>query len=233
MRSLSARDVLWSAAAAITVAVLLRIFVIGVYRIPSHSMENTLLAGDHIVVSRLPFTIERGDIVVFKLPDAVERDVDGASLVKRVIAIAGDKVRLTQGSIHVNGVRQPAPPLAKETSPLAGMRSQRPLSFVVPGPGVTVRFTRDIAHLYLQAVRHEGHTAEIGRGRMIIDGTARATYTFSTPHVFVIGDNRANSYDSRYWGVLPTDNVNGLPLFVYWSAGPDGIRWDRMMDGVR
>ncbi|MBU3740664.1 MAG: signal peptidase I [Candidatus Kapabacteria bacterium] len=190
-----ARDILSSAIAAIVVALLLRFFVVGAFRIPSHSMEQTLLVGDHILVSKIAYLlrdVRRGDVVVFTLPDDIPGVTAGQPLIKRVVAIEGDTLRMTATSIIVNGIRQPAPPQSASPGPL-----------------------RADANGFVEEVI-------IPRG-----------------HVFVIGDNRANSNDSRMWGPLDRERIIGTPLFVYWSYGPDDInpephlRFDRFLDMIR
>lgn len=187
------RDILWTAAAAVGLAVVLKIFIVGAFTIPSHSMEGTLLPGDYIVVSKLVHVfgaIERGDVVVFRLP----ADVPSASkepLIKRVIALGGDTVRLTPSAVYVNGIRQPAPPESIAPQPVDA-DAVPPEPFVVPNG-----------------------------------------------HVYVMGDNRANSYDSRSWGFLPDSNIEGRPLFIYWSYGRAAadttahVRFDRLFHRIR
>lgn len=191
---ISLRDVLWTALAATAAALLLKIFVIGAFMIPSHSMEQTLLAGDYIVVSKLAYTIgsvERGDVIVFRGPDTTEPDDDDRPLIKRVIAVGGDSLVLTPNEIFVNDMRLPTPPLSATSGPV------------------------NIADSGILRLR-------IPEGRL-----------------FVIGDNRANSYDSRYWGLLDSTRIIGKPLFVYWSYGPSTddtakhVRWDRLFSMIR
>lgn len=188
------RDVIWTGLAATAAALLLKIFVIGAFMIPSHSMERTLLAGDYIVVSKLAYTIgsvERGDVIVFRGPDTTGPDDDDRPLIKRVVAIGGDSLVLTPNEIFVNDMRLPTPPLS-----------------ATPGPV-------SIADSGIVRLR-------IPEGRL-----------------FVIGDNRANSYDSRYWGLLDSTRIIGKPLFVYWSYGPSTddtakhVRWDRLFSMIR
>jgi len=190
-----ARDIVSSAVAAIIIALLLRIFVLGAYRIPSHSMESTLIVGDQIVVSKIAYLfrdVHRGDVVVFTLPESVPTDRPGEPLIKRVVALGGDTVRLTSTALFVNGTRQPAPPMSAAQGPI----------------------------------------------RLIEDGLSD-TFVVPSGHAYVIGDNRANSYDSRSWGPLPIDRIQGMPLFVYWSYGTDAsdtsehVRFDRMFSMVR
>ncbi|MBN9398777.1 MAG: signal peptidase I ['Candidatus Kapabacteria' thiocyanatum] len=190
---ISLRDVLWTALAATATALLLKIFVIGAFMIPSHSMERTLLAGDYIVVSKLAYTIgsvERGDVIVFRGPDTTGPD-DDRPLIKRVVAVGGDSLVLTPNEIFVNDMRLPTPPLS-----------------AAPGPV-------SIADSGILRLR-------IPEGRL-----------------FVIGDNRANSYDSRYWGLLDSTRIIGKPLFVYWSYGPSTddtakhVRWGRLFSMIR
>jgi len=182
---ISLRDVLWTALAATAAALLLKIFVIGAFMIPSHSMEQTLLAGDYIVVSK------RGDVIVFRGPDTTGPDDDDRPLIKRVVAIGGDSLVLTPNEIFVNDMRLPTPPLSATSGPV------------------------NIADSGILRLR-------IPEGRL-----------------FVIGDNRANSYDSRYWGLLDSTRVIGKPLFVYWSYGPSTddtakhVRWDRLFSMIR
>lgn len=191
--SFSWGDVAWTVAAAVATALLLKIFVVGAFRIPSHSMENTLMPGDHIVVSKLAFTMsnpERGDIVVFRVPQSAAAVSPRDVLIKRVVAVGGDTVRLGREGVFVNGHRQPAPPASSNTDPS------------------TVPMTSNIV-------------------------------VVPPDHLFVIGDNRTNSYDSRSWGFLPLDHVEGRPLFVYWSYGPDvldespHIRTNRLFRSIR
>ncbi|MBM4178147.1 MAG: signal peptidase I [Ignavibacteria bacterium] len=187
------RDILVTGLYAAVVAILLRVFVIGAYEIPSHSMENTLLSGDFIVVSKLAYLwsdVHRGDIVIFRHHDSIAQ-FNNQLFVKRVVAVPGDTVRLTEDAIIVNGVPLPTPPEAKiPTSPL-------PLTVPTRGP--------------------------------IIVGL---------DSVYVVGDNRRNSYDSRYWGSVAIEDLKGSPLFIYWSHGPSEsnplphIRWDRIFNGI-
>ncbi len=175
---------------AVIVAILLRLFVIGAFVIPSHSMEWTLLAGDHIVVSKLALSLndlERGDVIVFRLPDSVLSGMSDELLIKRVIGLPGDTVVLTARSVRINGKRFPNPPLGATTTVLSKGRR----TIIVP------------------------------------KGT-----------VFVMGDNRDNSWDSRFWGCLPLDQIVGIPMFVYWSYGSTDsenqphIRWNRILKMV-
>lgn len=187
------RDIGVTALYAVIVAVLLRIFVIGAYEIPSHSMEETLLPGDYIVVSKLTFSIrdvQRGDIVVFKHSDSTSAGT-AELFIKRVIGLPGDTLVFTPDAVIVNGLPFPTPPEAKiPTSPL--LPSMKPNTRVVVG----------------------------------------------SDSMFVLGDNRRNSFDSRYWGAASVDDVIGSPLFIYWSHGPSEsnplphIRWERILNGI-
>jgi signal peptidase I len=184
------RDLIWTVLAAIALAVVLRLWFVGVYTIPSHSMENTLLPGDHIVVSKLAswvWGIDRGDIIVFTLPDSLRGTNPDHPFIKRVIGLPGDTVYLTSRGITVNGMLQPDPPQSAAPAP----------------------FTSGHETVYVP------------------DG-----------HYFVLGDNRASSWDSRFWGMLPEDGIIGTPLFVYWSRSTDTTgevttRWDRLLMFVR
>ncbi len=183
-------DLVVTAVVALVAALLVRQFVIGTFTIPSHSMENTLLVGDNILVSKLHKWfggIERGDVVVFSIPDSLRQHYPDEPFIKRVIGIAGDTIVLTSVGIAVNNRLIPAPPLSASSAPTKGGEQR----FIVP----------------------QGH-------------------------IFVMGDNRANSWDSRYWGPLPDACVIGRPLFIYWSRGTSAtdtathIRWNRILKVV-
>ena len=187
----SLRHLLLTAIAAAIVALVLRVFVIGAFVIPSHSMENTLLAGDHILVSKIALTfndLERGDVVVFNLPDSLREDKPDEPFIKRVIGLPGDTVVLTRRGIRVNKRPLPNPPESASQTPIKRGRK----TIIVPE-----------------------HT------------------------VFVMGDNRENSWDSRYWGCLPEDAIVGIPFMIYWSHGviekdsTERIRWSRMFSVIR
>lgn len=231
------RDVAISVGAAIALAVLLRWLVLGAYLIPSHSMENTLLAGDRIVVSKLPlWQFHHGDIVVFDVP--MQARVLGIShpLVKRVVALPGDTLIITHQDIFVNGIRLPVPHESATSGPLLSTRTL-PLHLVIPDEDVTIDFDENTAYYYLSQIVHEGNTAEAGTDAFWINGVRQVSYTFKSQACAVIGDNRGNSLDSRAWGVLPMDNIVGRPIFIFWSADPDRenapIRWHRIFKVVR
>jgi signal peptidase I len=214
-----------SIAVALVVWFLLRTFLIEAFRIPSGSMERTLLIGDFLFVNkalygaevpiihtRLPAfrEPERGDIVVF---DSVEDE--GLKVVKRLIGMPGDTLAMRDGKLVRNGDTIPEP-YAEAVDPT---RSEDPMQ----------------------------------RGRMRAwqlphyIGTDPATYqpdlhdwgpiVVPPDSFFVMGDNRDSSYDGRYWGFLPRTNVRGRPLLVYYSYDKESwkplpfisaIRWNRL-----
>jgi signal peptidase I len=228
---------LWENVKAIlvTLAIFLaiRTFLIEAYRIPSGSMIPTLLVGDWLFVNKLaygphvPFTDinlpgyddpERGDVVVFVSPDQVDQPDDpNPILVKRLVAVGGDTVWMRGGIFHVNGMAQRQGFAASENPKGDG-------GFSHP--------------LFAWQAQFEV------RGTRAGDPPASPTLDDWGPLVvpanflFMLGDNRYDSKDGRYWGFVPRENVRGRPVFVYYSYNADqstrplpfltDIRWGRI-----
>lgn len=196
-----AMGTLQSLAATIVIAVFVITFVVQAFQIPSESMEKTLLIGDYLLVDKahyanpgpfgwlLPYQrIQRQDIVVFRYPVNPQQH-----FVKRVIGVPGDHVRLINKHVYVNGVKQPDDYATFNW----GQHDKFRDSF--PNGGF---FTDRIASKwFIQAQKL------VEDGQLLIP---EGSY-------FVLGDNRDDSYDSRYWGLVPAENIVGRPLLIYWS----------------
>ena len=180
--------------------------------IPSGSMEKTLLVGDHLVVDRITLAPpakwmplvhyrepQRGDIIVFIKP--VPDDVDGKPqylfLVKRLIGVPGDHIHLNDGTVVINGVPQ--------TQPKDGMDiPANPGEKVFLDEFPTIQPAMDPSATEEWAVDAPNH---IVNGELVVP----------PGKYFMMGDDRHNSLDSRYWGFVPRENIVGRPLFNYWS----------------
>jgi signal peptidase I len=196
------------------------------FKIPAGSMLPTLQVGDHVFVSKFDYGVrlwpsdvvvarrspERGDVIVFEYPK--DRRLD---FVKRVVAVSGDEVEVRAGHVLVNGrdLRSAAPPRPCGWSDWAeylGRWSEHRAQCFVEASGA--------AHWEV-AFEEEAELGDFG------------PVTVPQDHVFVLGDNRANSHDSRFWGPVPLDHVKGRVRFVWWSRGPHGARWDRLGARIR
>lgn len=166
-------------------------WVIQTFYIPSGSMEDTLLIGDHLFVNRfiygptafeigrkvLPFrSVQRGDIVVFRSPEDPKLD-----LVKRCVAVGGDTVRVIDGKLFINGQAANDSTFAVHKNP-------------------------------------DNDLGAYGDPRIQLRDNY-GPYVVPAGNYFCMGDNRDNSYDSRFWGPLPAHLVKGRALFIYWSYG--------------
>ena len=104
----------------------------------------------------------------------------------------------------------------------------------IPAKGKSIQLTMDNLPIYERCIRtYEGNTLEVKDGKILINGKAATTYTFKLDYYWMMGDNRHNSLDSRYWGFVPEDHIVGKPIFIWWSSDPDrhgfsGIRWNRL-----
>ena len=215
-----------SIAIALVVWMVLRTFLIEAFRIPSGSMENSLLVGDFLFVNKalygaeVPFTGRRlpavrepirGDILVF---DSVEEE--GMKVVKRLIGMPGDTLSMVEGDLFLNGVRGDEP-YALRSDP---NKSEEPLQ--------RAKMRRwQVSHL-------------VGRDRATYQPDLHDWGPIVVPadSFFMMGDNRDSSYDGRYWGFLPRLNVRGKPLIVYFSYDKNSykplpflsaIRWGRLL----
>jgi signal peptidase I len=177
--------------------------------IPSGSMEDTLLVGDHLVVDRITLAPDakwmplvhyreprRNDIVVFIKP-VPDSGGNYLFLVKRLIGVPGDRIHIRDGIVIINGVAQDQPH-AKPTTP------ENHQDFLDEFPSVPPYPTGDDGTPEAWAVDFPNH---IENGDLVVP---RGMY-------FMMGDNRHNSLDSRYWGFVPSENIVGRPLFNYWS----------------
>ncbi len=201
----------------ILAVLVLRSFVVEPFRIPSGSMLPTLQIGDFILVNKYTYGLrlpvlntkivevgepQRGDIVVFRYPKNPEIDY-----IKRVVGLPGDTVRYVDKTLYINGEPVPLEPLGGYVSPVTGL----------PVPGM---------QLYLEDLDGVRHQILIDAGRPAIDTEMRVP----EGHYFVMGDNRDNSNDSRFWGTVPEENLVGKAFFVWmhfnWDQG--GIDWSRI-----
>jgi signal peptidase I len=194
---------LQSLAGTIVIAVFVITFLVQAFQIPSESMEKTLLVGDYLLVDKarygpsgfwswlLPYRpIGRQDIVVFRYPVNPQQH-----FVKRVIAVPGDRVRLKDKHVYVNGVRQ----------------DDAYATFIAGWPNAY----RD----NFPQVRFQGdNNSDAGRWAHEVEKLTQENQLIVPQDCyFVLGDNRDDSYDSRYWGFVPRENLEGRPLVIYWS----------------
>jgi signal peptidase I len=215
-----------------------RSFVVAPFNIPSGSMLPTLLIGDYLVVAKWPYGYsrfsfpyafpafngrilahppKRGDVVVFRKPGA---DVD---VVKRVIGLPGDRVAVRGGMLILNGRAIPRRPLRPFAMPIS---ANSPCKVVPPATPFVTRAGGRSYCLY-PAYRE---TLPGGPSYAVLDQVDQPraddfpTATVPSGHVFVMGDNRDDSLDSRFspaeggMGLVPLDNLVGRAIFTYWST---------------
>jgi signal peptidase I len=223
---------------AVALALAIRAFVIQPFKIPSGSMLPTLLVGDHILInkfvygSRVPFTnkmffpfseIDRGDIVVFKLSGDNATDFPmpgkGAFYVKRTVGIAGDEIDISGRDVLINGRA-----VAQVYSGNYEYPDQKFFS-------VADRYEQSLSGKNFSVIYKKG-TSSTTSGKM--------SFPLVVPkdRIFVMGDNRDNSYDSRFWGFVPVENVYGKAFMIHWSwnlSNPglaNKVRWERIFSGI-
>ena len=103
----------------------------------------------------------------------------------------------------------------------------------IPSKGATITLTTENLPLYRRIIeQYEGHTLEVADNQIIIDGTPTDSYTFAMDYYWMMGDNRHNSADSRFWGFVPEDHIVGKALFIVLSVGENGIRWNRLFKKI-
>jgi signal peptidase I len=226
---------LWEWAKSIAVAFLLflfvRAFVVEAFQIPTASMENTLLVGDFLLVNKMVYGAEipgtsvrlpgfkspnRFDVVVFE-PPAEANQRPNTNYVKRIVGLPGDTISMRDGVLRINGVPRDEP-WAKHTR-----------SFEDP-------YSR-------QFEWQKRYLLENGRRAREYRPTRDNWGPIQVPmdSFFVMGDNRDNSEDSRYWGFVPRDAIKGTPLVIYYSFDRTKlaplpmlteIRWNRLLKTV-
>jgi signal peptidase I len=226
--SASSTRVVWEWVKSILVALVvwffLRTFLVEAFRIPSGSMENTLLVGDFLFVNKAVFGAEvpllhktlpavrephRGDILVF---DSVEEP--GLKVVKRLVGLPGDTLAMEHGALYRDG-RPVDEPYVLHLDP-----------------------SKSEDQVYRSKMRQWQSRYLVHRDPNAYDPDLQDWGPIVVPRdsLFMMGDNRDNSYDGRYWGFLPRGNVRGTPLIVYFSYDQDSwrplpfvtaIRWSR------
>jgi signal peptidase I len=230
---------------AALVASVLRIFVVESYRIPTGSMERTLLAGDFLFVNKyvygpkVPFTeirlpkihdVSRGDIIVFKFPK--DRSLN---YIKRCVAIPGDTLEIRQRQLFINGnpVKLPEygqyigtemPPGLADFQIFPSMSNYNKDNYGpirIPRKGDVIELNPATFPLYRDLIADEGHSVSMIGGKVFVDGFVLDRYTVGRNYYFAMGDNRDNSLDSRFWGFLPETDLVGQAMMVYWSWDPD------------
>jgi signal peptidase I len=211
---------------AFLIWIVLRSFLVEAFRIPSASMENTLLIGDFLFVNKAVFggeleipltgihccrlpsfgTPQRQDLVIFR---SVEDSTPDLNIVKRVIGMPGDTLQMVRDTVVRNGQRLDEP-YALHTA-------------LAPIPDEVYR---------LQLIKAWQLPHYVGRDPQRYRPTTHDWGPIVVPpqHYFVMGDNRDESYDSRFWGFLPRPHIRGRPLFIYMSVAtrPFRIRWNRL-----
>lgn len=221
----------WAQTFAIAVLVFffLRAFVVEAFKIPSGSMESTLMPGDFLLVDKLVYGVEipftslripgwrspvRGDVIVFQYPLEPSK-----TYVKRLVGVPGDTLSMREGALFRNGVKVDEPYVVHSDS--SGDPSNEQF-----------RWQRTYMVRTAEAAAFSDRPTRNNWGPLVVPAGK----------YFALGDNRDNSEDSRYWGFVPSENVRGRPVVIYYSYAPDsasayswfpGVRWQRLGARVR
>jgi signal peptidase I len=200
-------DAIASLFSMVVIALFVLMFIVQPFRIPSASMEPALLVGDFLLVNKIVNTapppaasllprreIGCGDIIVFRYPPDPNIHV-----VKRVIGVPGDRIHLRNGVVYVNGQPLREPYVVGQSGRPDPFRDQFPVG-VDGDPRVDPRWRMQLR-------------AGLGNGEYVVPPNS----------YFVLGDNRDDSRDSRYWGVVPRENIVGSPFLIYFSLRQDSL----------
>jgi len=206
----------------ILIVFVLRSFIVEPFRIPSGSMLPTLHVGDFILVNKFIYGIrlpivdkkildisdpEAGDVMVFRFPHD-----DSINYIKRVVGLPGDEVEYQDKRLFINGEQVPVEKVNGELAENAGGG-------------------RDSVAHYMETLGDVEHSI------LVDSGKPSTNMSFSVPedHLFVMGDNRDYSNDSRYWGFVPERNIIGQAFFIWFSwesGGETGVNWSRIGNGI-
>ncbi len=207
-----------------TVTIILLLFgttsLVQAFVIPTGSMEDTLLIGDHLLVDKLsyapsgpvskhilPYTaLKRGDIIVFRYPVDIKQ-----TFVKRCIGLPGDRIRLSNKQLILNGKAVQEPYVCHKTPYIESYRDNFP----------------NEPNIHVEPAAQDMLLNHVRNGEVVVPPNS----------YFAMGDNRDSSLDSRYWGFVPRANIIGKPLLVYWSfdestqalIGPT-LSWRHLVD---
>ena len=216
------------------------------------------------------FHVSRGDVVVFEFPGnkdqvTLTKDEKNINYIKRCIGIPGDTIEVRNKQVYVNGLPMINPEhliLGPDTMPKGRPEPGGNLfpngnhnwnrdnygPIRIPKKGDVIPLDANNYDAWAVIIQREGHSVKVGdQGVIMIDEKPVKNYTIERDYLWMMGDNRDNSLDSRYWGFAPLDNVVGNALFIYWSmfnppyapqeGDPDeiqkfNIRWGRILNGV-
>lgn len=267
---------------AAIVAFIIKILLFEAYRIPTGSMENTLLVGDFLLVTKftygatsprnIPFTDVRlpyfqlpgfkdpkvGDIIVFDFPGNRDELISPEVLnyIKRCVGLPGDTIQVINRTLYNNGKIFPNPPESKFLGNPHSDNIANPRIFpegsgwnednygplVIPKVGDKIIIDSSNFQAWEMFVKREGHTISLRiDNKVLVDDKelVNGEYTVERDYLFMMGDNRNNSLDSRFWGFMPVENVVGEAFMLYWSWDANipfsqffdligSIRWNRV-----
>jgi signal peptidase I len=205
------------------VAFLYYVFFLHVIKVPTGSMANTIIPGDHLIVKKRAFgEINRGDLIVFAYP----RD-PSIHFLSRVIGLPRESIEIRGQLVYVNGSELPEQRVTVKPDNLTEVGMLEELSTEGTGPYRVFYVSRE-------GGVEVGVSPDLDRG---LFGT-KGPFQIPDNEYYVMGDNRDNSEDSRYKGPVPRSLVFGKPTMIYWSAGRDKtgnvtVRWDRIFIRTR
>ncbi|HSG31321.1 MAG TPA: signal peptidase I [Thermodesulfobacteriota bacterium] len=222
---------------ALFLALFVREFIVQPFKIPSGSMIPNLLVGDHLLVTKfiygtkIPFTniqilpgiknIEHGDVIVFIYPNGdKEPSKKGVHYIKRVVGLPGDSITIKKRNLYING-------------------KQIPLKFTSSYDSNSLNDTTYVDEYEEDLFNHK-HKVIYRNGKESTDkGIFIPFDKVPEGHYFVMGDNRDNSKDSRYWGLVPFENISGKALLTHWSWDDrnskliSDVRWERIFKLIK
>jgi signal peptidase I len=210
----------------ILLVLVIRSFIAEPFRIPSSSMVPTLHIGDFILVNKFSYGVrlpvlntkildtgspQRGDVMVFRYPKGeANKDKPDVDYIKRVVGLPGDRIGYFDKTIYING-----DPVGQE------LRDKTMDVRAISPAGSELRF---------EHLGDDGHMILVEPDKRLVEGET----VVPEGHYFVMGDNRDNSNDSRYWGTVPEENLVGKAFFIWmswdWNAG--GIIWNRLGQSI-
>lgn len=196
-----------------------RVFFLRMIRVPTGSMANTIVPGDHLVVNKIVGTVDRGNLIIFKWP----KD-PSTQFVSRVIGLPGETIEVRDQIVFIDGKELQEQRVIVKRDDGREVDMLQELTTEGTGPYRVFYYSRDGG--YGPPIAPEN---TFGMG---------APLKIPEKQYFVMGDNRDNSFDSRFWGTVSLDAIVGKPNMIYWSSnrdqsGNENVKWDRIFAKVR